>query len=70
MSKGHAMAGNSCAILCKLMTSVDLPLYQRVGIKMVIIDQEGFWSVFQESVDHELEVLKNEFLQQRYRDVS
>ena len=33
------------------------------------IDQEGLWSVFQESVDYNLEVLKNKLLQPRYRDV-
>ena len=38
-------------------------------MKVVIIDQEGFWSVFQESVDYNVEVVKNKFLQQRNRDV-
>ena len=32
-------------------------------------DQEGLWSVFQESVDYNLEVLKIKLLQQRYIDV-
>ena len=34
----------SCAKLCKLMKSVDLPLYQWVGMEMVTDDQEGLWS--------------------------
>ena len=38
-------------------------------MEVVNIDQEGLWSVFQESVDYNHEVLKNKFLQQRYRDV-
>ena len=34
---------DSCAKLCKLiiMKSVDLPLYQRVGMEVGIVDQEG-----------------------------
>ena len=38
-------------------------------MEVVNIDQEGLWSVFQESVDDNLEILKYKFLQQRYRDV-
>ena len=37
---------DSCAKLCKLIIkeSVDFPLYQRVGMEVGIVDQEGLWS--------------------------
>ena len=36
-------------LMCQIMQtdineSVDLPLYQRVGMEVVIVDQEGLWS--------------------------
>ena len=36
----------------------DVPLYQRVGMKVVNIDQERLWSASQESVDHDNEVFE------------
>ena len=36
------------------MKSVDLPLYQRVGIKRVIFDHKGFWSNKREGFGGEL----------------
>ena len=45
-----------------LMKSVDLPLCQRVGIRMVITDQEGFWSGKKEGFGEVILIKKDSFI--------
>ena len=44
------------------MKSVELPLYQRVSIRMVIIDQEGFWSSKKEGCGEVIFIKKDSFI--------